>query len=366
MGIRQFQGAGIIRCMPDRQWLLGLLLSLTLLGAATVSGETLRTIAFGSCARQQMPQPIWAAIVANKPDLFIFMGDNVYADTVEIERMRESYRQLAAKPGFAKLREQVPILATWDDHDYGENDAGASFVAKADAQNVFLDFFDVPREDPRWHRPGIYSSHLFGSEAQRVQVILLDTRYFRSEPKKRPTWQYPTKGKYAPNTDPAASMLGDAQWAWLEEELRQPARLRLLVSSIQVLPDEHRFEKWANFPRERERLLRLIETTQANGVVLLSGDRHLGDISVLPIDAPLSPGYSIVEVTASGMNCAGAGAGEANRFRVIADNVRVDHFGLIDVDWTGGKVRLGLADVEGKGLASYTVSLEALTPSKDQ
>lgn len=331
-----------------------------LLGWLPVSVLAIDTIAFGSCARQQMPQPIWAGIMARSPDLFIFMGDNVYADTQDMTEMRAAYAELAAKPGFAALRAEVPMVATWDDHDYGANDAGAEFPAKAESQQVFLDFFAVPDDDPRRQRPGVYSSRIFGETGQRVQVILLDTRYFRSAPKMRPAWQRPTQGRYAPNTEPQATMLGEAQWQWLEKRLRRPAELRLIVSSIQVLPTEHRFEKWANFPLERRRLLRLIAETEANGVLLLSGDRHLGEISRLPVEASLSPGYPLYEVTASGMNSAGAGAGEQNRLRVLADNVRRDHFGLLHIDWQAGELTLSLADVEGDPLAQHRIGLDAL------
>ena len=87
-------------------------------------------IAFGSCARQDKPQPIWDAVLDSSPDLFIFLGDNIYGDTHDMAVLRGKYAELAAQPGFRRLAEQVPILATWDDHDYGENDAGSEYPHK--------------------------------------------------------------------------------------------------------------------------------------------------------------------------------------------------------------------------------------------
>ncbi len=81
--------------------------------------NTIKRIAFGSCAKQTKPQPIWDAIVKAKPDVFIFLGDNVYIDSRNIADYKPAYDLLAAKPGFQKLRATTPILAIWDDHDFG-------------------------------------------------------------------------------------------------------------------------------------------------------------------------------------------------------------------------------------------------------
>ena len=113
--------------------------------------------------------------------------------------------------------------------------------------------------------------------------------------------------------------VGDRQWGWLERQLRQPAELRLVVSSIQVIPEEHGFERWANLPRERERLFELIRSNGANGMVLLSGDRHLAEISRLPFEVV---GYSLYEVTSSSMNAERHGPKEPNRYRTTAESFK--------------------------------------------
>jgi alkaline phosphatase D len=88
-------------------------------------------------------------------------------------------------------------------------------------------------------------------------MFLLDMRYRRDAP------------------HPTGDMLGAEQWRWLEAELRSStAQVHLIVSSTQILPEEHKYGKWANFPQARQRLLRLISATGVPGVVLLSGDRH--------------------------------------------------------------------------------------------
>jgi alkaline phosphatase D len=129
------------------------------------SDRTLTRIAFGSCAKSDKPQPIWDAVLAARPDLFIFLGDNVYLDTRDPAVMRRKYAELAAQPGFQRLKASgIPILATWDDHDFGENDAGADYPMKEESRRLFLDFFGAPADSPRARR---YSS---SSVARRPTV----------------------------------------------------------------------------------------------------------------------------------------------------------------------------------------------------
>ena len=100
----------------------------------------LQTVAFGSCADQNKPQPVWKAIAADKPDLFIFGGDNVYASEQpwSLANLQRSYKRLREMPGFAALTRRVPHLQIWDDHDYGMNDSGVEFAHKQASKDAFL------------------------------------------------------------------------------------------------------------------------------------------------------------------------------------------------------------------------------------
>ncbi|HEY1381457.1 MAG TPA: alkaline phosphatase D family protein [Gemmataceae bacterium] len=322
---------------------------------AADSAAPLARIAFGSSASQEKPQPIWDAVVAAKPDLFLFLGDCIYGDTDNPEVLKAKYAQLAAVPGYQKLLATCPVLATWDDHDYGVHDGGADFPAKNASKAVFLDFFREPADSTRRKRPGVYGSWLFGPEGKRVQVILLDTRYFRSPLKHGPDG-------YAPNTDPGATILGEEQWAWLEKQLAAPADLRLIGSSIQVVAEDHQFEKWMNFPRERDRLFRLLRDTKANGVVFLSGDRLLGELSAT--DAGL--GYPLFDLTSSGLNMAAKRwrPAEKNTHRV-ATMTAGDNFGLVAIDWdrTPPRVSLQVRDADGDVAIQQKFDLTLLRPN---
>ncbi|MEM7627183.1 MAG: alkaline phosphatase D family protein [Planctomycetota bacterium] len=314
--------------------------------------STLTRIAFGSCAKETSPQPIWDVVLERDPGLFILAGDNVYGDTDDPAVLRMKYERFAAVPGFARLRETVPVLATWDDHDFGRNDAGTEYEMKRESQQVFLDFFGVPSDSPRRTREGVYHAETFGPEGRRVQVILLDTRYHRSALERFSPEPGRRRGAYRPRRDRDATMLGDAQWSWLESQLRQPADIRLIVSSIQFVAEDHRHEKWGNLPRERRRMLNLIRDTGAQGVVFLSGDRHHAELSRLERSAP---GYSLYYLTASGLTQSRARGGrfrvpEYNRSRV-AGPFRGQHFGMVDIDWDQPEPAITLQIINADGTA---------------
>jgi alkaline phosphatase D len=336
-----------------------LLVTLMLAGQAVAQEVPLTRIAFGSCSHQNKPQPIWDAVLAYRPELFIFTGDNVYGDVTSaaMTELRQAYAAAAKVEGIAALRERVPVLATWDDHDYGQNDGGADFAHKEEAKELFLDFWGIADDDPRARRPGIHHAATFGPPGQEIQVILLDTRSFRSA--LRPTDQRGALGKeaYLPDPDPAKTMLGEAQWAWLRAQLEQPATLRLVVSSVQVLAEKHGFERWGNLPLERQRLLDLIAETGAGGVVLVSGDRHIGALYRLREAVP----YDLYEITSSGLNMAYAHNRDIGPLR-LGEVYGQDNFGTIDIDWQAGEVTLSVRGMDGLAERRATIPIAALSP----
>jgi alkaline phosphatase D len=322
-----------------------------------VADGALRRIAFGSCIDQTKPQPIWDTVLADRPDLFIFGGDNVYASDQpwSAAKLAQAYAQQDEVPGLVRLRETVPHLAIWDDHDYGLNDGGAEFGHKNGSKAAFLRFWQIPGGDPRHAREGLYYSAMFGTEGRRVQVILLDTRWFRSALKPSDDRGKPGKERYLPDADPAKTMLGETQWRWLEEQLRQPAELRLLVSSIQVVAEGHGWERWGNFPLERQRLYRLIADTQARGVVFLSGDRHVGALYRQPTGTP----YPFYELTSSGITHTWRDAAEAGPNR-LGELFTQLHYGVVDIDWGAATIRLALKDIRGAVQRSQLIQFSEL------
>ena len=337
--------------------------------AHPASSNTLSRIAFGSCARQNKEQPIWDAINVAEPDLFIFLGDNIYADTRDPKVMAEKYALLAAKPGFQKLRANTPVCAIWDDHDYGEDDAGADYPMKDESRRQFCDFWGETADSPRRTRDGIYTAHMFGPAGQRVQVILPDLRWNRTGMRKLDLggkayapWSLeqqrdgkPVPGPYERNPALDATMLGEPQWTWLEEQLRQPADVRVLASSLQVLADFAGWESWMNFARDHQRLFAAIREAKADGLVCISGDTHYAELSMLDVNTP----YPIWDLTSSGLTEVWHVL-PPNELRV-GEALRENNFGLIDIDWAKRELLMQVCDVKGAVKIGRKVALDTLT-----
>jgi alkaline phosphatase D len=268
-------------------------------------------LTFGSCNRTELPNTLWDDVLAAKPDVWIWGGDIVYADTDSIPVLEAAYRSQLSIPEYADLLRHVPVMGTWDDHDYGLNDGGAEFAARAESQQAFLDFIGADPSDPRRKQEGVYYSRRFEKGKGSVNVIVLDTRYHRSALIPDSTGQK----RYVPNDDESSTMLGSEQWAWLESELRNSdADFNVIMSSIQVLSDRHGFETWGNMPSERSRLLNLIHQSGAKGVILLSGDRHISEFSSYTEE---DWSFPVIDFTSSGLTHVYSGfTVEDNPYRV--------------------------------------------------
>ncbi|MBP2832337.1 alkaline phosphatase family protein [Aquimarina sp. U1-2] len=292
-------------------------------------------IAFGSCNRQDHPQPFWEEIVKNNPDLFIWGGDNIYADTNDMSKMSQYYTLQQNNKGYEKLKNSTTVMATWDDHDYGKNDAGEEWEMKQESQQLFLDFIGIGKSDSRRQQEGIYTSRIFEIEKGTIKVIVLDTRYFRS-----PLIKNEVKGRrYNHNNDPKSTVLGETQWKWLENELENNfSDFIVIVSSIQFLSSEHGFETWGNFPHEVKRLKKLLVDKAVRNAIILSGDRHLSEFSTTKIKGLK---YPLIDFTSSGLTHAYTSYnGESNKYRV-GKVIAQPSFGLLKFD-----------------LDSYTVTME--------
>ncbi len=281
--------------------------------SSTASPKSELTIAFGSCNRQLETQPIWKSVSKNKPDLWIWLGDIVYSDTEDMGKMKQDYDTQKHHPDYAPFAQETKILGIWDDHDYGINNGGKEYPKKDSSKLLLFDFLDLLQDSINMAHDGAYQSHTVSSGNLKIKILLLDTRYFRDTP-------HTTR----------ASILGQKQWQWLVGELREnDADVHILASGVQILPEEHEFEKWANFGTDRTRLLQILDIMEVNNPILLSGDRHLAEVSLAPF--PQS-GRPIVEITSSGLTHAYTDfTSEANQYRigqVYADK----NFGLLKIN----------------------------------
>lgn len=298
------------------------------------------TIVFASCSDQDREQPLWRPILENKPDLFIWGGDNIYADTDDMEKMKSDYNKVHANPDYNNLIKNTTVIGTWDDHDYGKNDAGVEWEKKDEAQQLFLNFLEFPETDPLRTQQGVYYSRKYNTEKGNIKIILLDTRYFRDSLKVSTI----EGRRYDPwNENEGGTILGETQWQWLGEELTDDsADFTIIVSSIQFLADEHGWEKWGNHPSEVRRMLTTLQNAKAKNIMILSGDRHLAEFSAVTVEG--LP-YKLIDFTTSGLTHTYPDSPDApNRYRI--GEVEKDlNFGVLRFDFKNKKV---LMEIRGR------------------
>jgi alkaline phosphatase D len=330
------------------------LLSISL-NLASQNLKIIERIAFGSCSDQNEDQSILYHVANRQPDLFIYLGDNIYGDSKDMDVLDAKYHQLAAKLPFQALKDSCEILATWDDHDYGKNDAGKGFAMKQESKALFLKFWKEPGNSKRYEHDGIYHSEYYQHGNDILQVILLDTRTFRTRLKYSYLRFIKYKNSYRPNYSETATILGAAQWLWLEAELSKEASIRIIASSNQFAHEYNGYESWTNFPLEQERMLKLIQKTQANGVFFISGDVHWGELSRMENEFT----YPIFDCTSSGLTQTWHKT-EANIYRkgpVISES----NFGFLDIDWLNRNLRVQLYDEEDRIRLNYLISFDELS-----
>ena len=328
------------------------------------SDQALSKIAFGSCSSQYMPQPYWDTLVHTDPDIVVLMGDNVYGDCDDeaCTALQAAYKNWTRHASFVGATKLLPIIATLDDHDYGQGDTWSENPHKHLAKQFFLDFFDI--QDERRQRDGVYKEYMFGPPGQRVQILLLDTRFDRSLFVGTGIQGAPYT-PYTNNSDSDKRMLSESQWAWLKESLTQEANVRLIVSSIQVLNAGTGFECWRHIPKEQRRLIKLLEpVSQTSLVVLLSGDRHMGGFYEFE---------NLKEITASSWthtvpfgaydDCNSVETCDEWDTRRVGNLVRVNHFGMCDIDWRNRSMTVSLVQTDTTPNYMYFVERDHLKGS---
>lgn len=236
-------------------------------------------LSFGSCNREDLPQPMWDRIVLSSPELWIWLGDVIYADTYFLVKfirmpsplsvMKQKFEKQKKNPLYGKLLDTSPVIGVWDDHDYGENDGDETYKDKVSSQQLFLDFVDEPVESPRRTRKGSYTSYVYGPIGKQIKVILLDIRYHQAQRRD--------------------DMLGEEQWTWLEKEIHSNvSQLTIIGSGIQVASwGKIVGEGWKMFPASRQRLFHLMASGNPNladseqsAFMLMSGDVHFAESSL--------------------------------------------------------------------------------------
>ncbi len=225
------------------------------------------SIAFGSCARflSDREQSIWNAVYKEHPDLFFWVGDNIYGDALDSDILREEYLRQRDVDALQSVIRNIPNLATWDDHDFGLNNHDKTNPIKKEALAVFKQVWANPSygEDDN---AGVYFKYSYSD----VDFFFIDGRYHRG-----------------PNAKPDSSeksLLGKRQYEWLTKNLAESKAIFKLIISGSGWASTKGIgsDSWSSFLTERNRLFDFITKNKVGGVVLLSGDTHVGELNAIP------------------------------------------------------------------------------------
>lgn len=237
-------------------------------------------IAFSSCCKIQRrrEQIAWKWIEEDRPDLLLLLGDNVYARNSgwDIDYLREKYESQAAVPNFKNLTANVDMLATWDDHDLGPDNAkGATADAQKigksgkqrrdEARDLLLEFLPANVSIPEnLSQPigEIYCRYTIDG----IRVIMLDTRYYREDAK-----EYPN-----------AQLLGPIQETWLWNELNSAAQdgslATIVCAGSTIDMGSKPSESISDYSRFYEEFTKRFR--ECPNPIFLSGDIHQNNIRV--------------------------------------------------------------------------------------
>ena len=315
-----FLGLILIRCSREEP------ASLQRFDPSLVSDPTqVETIAFGSCSHQDSVQKLWPVVMNHDPDLWIWLGDNVYGDTEDMFVLEGKYDKQKSNSDYLKMRQLFKIIGVWDDHDYGVNDGGKEYPRKRESRDLLFDFLDVTTEDPARQREGAYQAYVFGQADRRIKLILLDTRYFR-DPVDR--------------ENGTGDILGELQWDWLADQLKNSdAQLTIIGSSIRILNELPGGERWGDFPAARQRFLDLLEEFQPGPLLIISGDIHIAELIKKDLDGL---DFTLYDFTSSGLTHTWNAQVEFPNPMRVGDLVIHKNFGIIKVNWDSEPLELTL------------------------
>ena len=251
-------------------------LILFLVSINTYSNQEILTLGFGSCLHQDRSMAILKTIEKKELDLFMFIGDNVYGDQEdgELDKLIRTYKQQFNN--LENFLQNVNTEFIWDDHDFGLNDGGSNYRYKDIAKSLFLETWQIPANDPRRLRDGLYFDKIINKNGLKIHLIFLDNRSFKSEWKLTDEFNKKGKERYIEDFNPEKTLLGKNQWKWLKDKLIVESDIKIIISSLQILSLGHGWESWDKFPLEREKFLKLIDESNISNLFILSGDRHRG------------------------------------------------------------------------------------------
>ena len=207
--------------------------------------------------------------MAKTPAAFhVWLGDNWYTREVDYStKWGLNYRAShdRSTPVLQQFMASMPQYSIWDDHDYGPNDIGKSYILKDESRKVFMNYSCNPSYGQKGE--GIYSVVGYSD----VDVFLTDDRYFRSEDDMPDSMD----GK----SNPDKTYFGKTQLDWLKNALLfSKASFKVIATGGQILNPFSDFECMRFYSAEYNELMKFLAANKIKGVLFFTGDRHHSEV----------------------------------------------------------------------------------------
>ncbi len=310
------------------------------------------TLVFGSCANpnRYAEGQIWKSIGQQQPNALVLLGDTPYIDTTDLSKQRSAYRSFWQDPGLAAVIRSTPVLATWDDHDYGRNDTVGKLAGRENSRRAFGEYHALGSLGDG-ESEGIYSRHRIGP----VDLFILDTRWFgKTEP--------------SPFAADKPTLLGSKQWAWLKKGLEASRAPFKIISCGMIFNGATRPGKtdhWGHYPHERQALIDFIGETPIPGVLIVTGDIHR--CRHLSYPASEGAGYPLDEWITSPLANTVISTANAPHPALVFDGGEKSVYLRVEVDAKGSAPWMKVDLVRGNGEAIHSKSYQAsdLVPGRE-
>ena len=309
--------------------------------SAALHQPTKFRLAFGGGAGYVPPnERVWDTIAAEKPDMLVLLGDNVYSDDPTRPAMQHyCYYRRQSRPEFSRLIASTPVYSIWDDHDFGTNDcSGGPEIDSPDWKrpvwHVFKNNWVNPYYGGGEEQPGCWYDFYRGD----VHFVMVDGRYYRNLKKE-------DNGR--------SSMLGPVQRKWLLKTLKNSqGKLIVLCSPVPWVFEAKGDSKdtWNGFKEERNEIFEFLADNKIEGVVLMSADRHRSDLWKIDREN----GYALYEFNSSRLTNQHV-HGEM-RQAVFSYNKK-QSFGTVDIDTTvdDPTITYRVVNIDGEEIHKHTV-----------
>lgn len=248
------------------------------------------TLAITACNGSSLDWPALLRTAEEYYDVFIHLGDMVYADgSYTLAEYRQVWQDYLGAEGYRVALPRAGLYVTWDDHEIDNNSnfdretmEPEQLLKRQNAMDAFFETLPIEAEGPDYR---LWRSFRWG---QTAEIIVLDCRYERR----------PSQGLY----------ISVEQMDFLKQRLLEsPCHFKIIMNSVPItnmptLWDVAAGDRWEGYPEQRNELLSFIDDNLITNVWFLGGDFHTCFVSRIEPSGGLTSNTYEIAVTGGNSN----------------------------------------------------------------